>query len=62
MIYIKVVSVWICDRTSASGSETDAIFEDRKNFLPGQSSRTFPIMGGRHRAATVICNDVAASL
>jgi predicted amidohydrolase len=34
-----------------------AIFEERKHFLPGQSSRAFPIMGGRHRAATLICND-----
>ncbi|MGH3550184.1 MAG: nitrilase-related carbon-nitrogen hydrolase, partial [Pseudonocardiaceae bacterium] len=29
-----------------------ATFEERKHFLPGQSSRAFPIMGGRHRAAT----------
>ncbi len=34
-----------------------ATFEERKHFLPGQSSRAFPIMGGRHRAATLICND-----
>jgi predicted amidohydrolase len=34
-----------------------AIFEERKHFLPGQSCRAFPIMGGRHRAATLVCND-----
>jgi predicted amidohydrolase len=34
-----------------------ATFEERKHFLPGQSSRAFPIMGGRLRAATLICND-----
>ncbi|MGH3763602.1 MAG: nitrilase-related carbon-nitrogen hydrolase [Pseudonocardiaceae bacterium] len=34
-----------------------AIFEERKHFLPGQSSRAFPILGGRHRAATLVCND-----
>jgi len=34
-----------------------ATFEERKHFLPGQSSRAFPIMGGRHRAAALICND-----
>ncbi len=34
-----------------------ATFEERKHFLPGQSSRAFPIMGGRHRAATLVCND-----
>lgn len=34
-----------------------ATFEERKHFLPGQSSRAFPIMGGRYRAATLICND-----
>ena len=34
-----------------------ATFEERKHFLPGQSSRAFPILGGRHRAATLICND-----
>jgi predicted amidohydrolase len=34
-----------------------AIFEERKHFLPGQSSRAFPIGGGRHRAATLVCND-----
>jgi predicted amidohydrolase len=34
-----------------------AVFEERKHFLPGQSSRAFPIMRGRHRAATLICND-----
>jgi predicted amidohydrolase len=34
-----------------------ATFEERKHFLPGQSSRAFPIMSGRHRAATLICND-----
>lgn len=32
-------------------------FEERKHFLPGQSSRAFPVMGGRHRAATLVCND-----
>ena len=34
-----------------------ATFEERKHFLPGQSSRAFPILGGRHRAATLVCND-----
>jgi predicted amidohydrolase len=34
-----------------------AIFEERKHFLPGQSSRAYPILGGRHRAATLVCND-----
>jgi predicted amidohydrolase len=34
-----------------------ATFEERKHFLPGQSSRAFPIQGGRHRAATLVCND-----
>jgi predicted amidohydrolase len=34
-----------------------ASFEERKHFLPGQSSRAFPILGGRHRAAILICND-----
>jgi predicted amidohydrolase len=34
-----------------------AVFEERKHFLPGQSSRAFPILGGRHRAASLICND-----
>ena len=34
-----------------------AIFEERKHFLPGQSSRAFPILGGRHRAAALVCND-----
>ncbi|MDQ3886478.1 MAG: amidohydrolase [Actinomycetota bacterium] len=34
-----------------------ATFEERKHFLPGQSSRAFPILGGRHRAAALICND-----
>ncbi len=34
-----------------------ATFEERKHFLPGQTSRAFPVMGGRHRAATLICND-----
>ncbi|MGH3781393.1 MAG: nitrilase-related carbon-nitrogen hydrolase [Pseudonocardiaceae bacterium] len=34
-----------------------AIFEDRKHFLPGQSSRAFPVLGGLHRAATLVCND-----
>lgn len=36
---------------------TYAIFEERKHFLPGQHSRAFPVLGGRHRAATLICND-----
>ncbi|MDN5858681.1 MAG: amidohydrolase, partial [Pseudonocardia sp.] len=34
-----------------------AIFEERKHFLPGQTSRAYPVNGGRHRAATLICND-----
>jgi len=34
-----------------------ATFEERKHFLPGQTSRAFPVLGGRHRAATLICND-----
>lgn len=34
-----------------------ATFEERKHFLPGQSSRAFPVTGGRHRAATLVCND-----
>jgi predicted amidohydrolase len=34
-----------------------SIFEERKHFLPGQTSRAYPVMGGRHRAATLICND-----
>jgi predicted amidohydrolase len=34
-----------------------AIFEERKHFLPGQSSRAFPILGGRHRAGVLVCND-----
>lgn len=34
-----------------------ATFEERKHFLPGQSSRAFPFMGGRYRAATLVCND-----
>ena len=34
-----------------------SIFEERKHFLPGQTSRAFPVRGGRHRAATLICND-----
>jgi predicted amidohydrolase len=33
-------------------------FEERKHFLPGQTSRAYPVGGGsRHRAATLICND-----
>jgi predicted amidohydrolase len=34
-----------------------SIFEERKHFLPGQTSRAYPVLGGRHRAATLICND-----
>jgi N-carbamoylputrescine amidase len=34
-----------------------ATFEERKHFVPGQSSRAFPILGGRHRAATLISSD-----
>ena len=34
-----------------------ATFEERKHFLPGQTSRAYPVMGGRHRAATLVCND-----
>jgi predicted amidohydrolase len=34
-----------------------ATFEERKHFLPGQSSRAFPVLGGRYRAATLVCND-----
>ncbi len=34
-----------------------AIFEERKHFLPGQTSRAYPVNNGRHRAATLICND-----
>jgi predicted amidohydrolase len=35
-----------------------SIFEERKHFLPGQTSRAYPMGGGsRHRAATLICND-----
>lgn len=34
-----------------------SIFEERKHFLPGQTSRAFPVGEGRHRAATLICND-----
>lgn len=36
---------------------TYATFEERKHFLPGQWSRAYPVSGGRHRAATLICND-----
>ena len=34
-----------------------AVFEERKHFVPGQSLRAFPIMGGRYRAASLVCND-----
>ncbi len=34
-----------------------SIFEERKHFLPGQTSRAYPVLGGRLRAATLICND-----
>jgi predicted amidohydrolase len=34
-----------------------SIFEERKHFLPGQSSQAFGIHGAKHRAATLICND-----
>ncbi|MCO1661099.1 nitrilase-related carbon-nitrogen hydrolase [Pseudonocardia humida] len=34
-----------------------SIFEERKHFLPGQTSRAYPVGNGRHRAATLICND-----
>jgi Predicted amidohydrolase len=34
-----------------------SIFEERKHFLPGQTSRAYPVLGGKHRAATLICND-----
>jgi len=34
-----------------------SIFEERKHFRPGQTSRAYPVGGGRHRAATLICND-----
>jgi predicted amidohydrolase len=34
-----------------------SIFEERKHFLPGQTSRAYPVLEGRHRAATLICND-----
>jgi predicted amidohydrolase len=36
---------------------TYASFEERKHFLPGQSSQAYPVHGGKHRAATLICND-----
>jgi N-carbamoylputrescine amidase len=36
---------------------TYASFEERKHFLPGQHSRAYGVRGGRHRAATLICND-----
>jgi predicted amidohydrolase len=34
-----------------------SIFEERKHFRPGQTSRAYPVSGGKHRAATLICND-----
>jgi predicted amidohydrolase len=34
-----------------------SIFEERKHFLPGQTSRAYPVLAGRHRAATLVCND-----
>jgi predicted amidohydrolase len=34
-----------------------SIFEERKHFLPGQTSRAYKVGDGRHRAATLICND-----
>ncbi|WP_214370587.1 nitrilase-related carbon-nitrogen hydrolase [Pseudonocardia sp. H11422] len=34
-----------------------SIFEERKHFRPGLTSRAFPVCGGKHRAATLICND-----
>jgi len=36
---------------------TYSVFEERKHFMPGQTSRAYPVLGGRHRAATLICND-----
>ncbi|MHC1561960.1 nitrilase-related carbon-nitrogen hydrolase [Actinomycetospora sp. C-140] len=36
---------------------TYSTFEERKHFLPGQHSRAYGVRGGRHRAATLICND-----
>lgn len=36
---------------------TYSIFEERKHFMPGQTSRAYPVLGGRHRAATLVCND-----
>jgi len=36
---------------------TYSSFEERKHFLPGQQSRAYGVRGGRHRAATLICND-----
>lgn len=35
---------------------TYASFEERKHFTPGPSLRSF-LVGGQHRAATLICND-----
>jgi predicted amidohydrolase len=34
-----------------------SIFEEKKHFLPGQSSQAFEMHNGKHRAATLICND-----
>jgi len=36
---------------------TYSMFEERKHFMPGQTSRAYPVLGGRHRAATLVCND-----